>query len=113
MKFGQPTSRISAYGQLSLSGASPELAQPLYAELALIKYFRDTLFYLEALDESFKKYRYPEIFNNDQRVQFTSKVFVEKLQSNKVVINIDGKGLCHDNIFIEGLWGSLKYEDIY
>ncbi len=73
----------------------------------------DTSFYLEILDESFKKYGHPEIFNSDQGLQFTSKVFMEKLQSNKVSISMDGKDRCHDNIFIDRLWRSLKYEEVY
>ncbi len=63
------------------------------------------------MDESFKKYGHPEIFNSDQGIQFTSKVFVEKLQFNKILISIDGNGRCHDNIFIERLWRSLKCEE--
>jgi len=55
----------------------------------------------------------PEIFNTDQGVQFTSKNFIEVLESHDIRVSMDGKGRFTDNIFIERLWRSLKYEDIY
>lgn len=55
----------------------------------------------------------PEIFNTDQGSQFTSEVFTGKLKERKIAISMDGKGRALDNIFIERLWRSVKYEDIY
>ena len=55
----------------------------------------------------------PEIFNTDQGVQFTSNDFIKVVESHKVQLSMDGKGRFTDNIFIERLWRSLKYEDIY
>lgn len=72
----------------------------------------ETSFCLEALDESLAGGR-PEIFNTDQGVQFTSTAFTSRLESNGVAISMDGRGRALDNVFIERLWRSLKYEDIY
>jgi putative transposase len=55
----------------------------------------------------------PEIFNTDQGVQFTSKDFTGKLQSCGIQISMDGRGRVFDNIFIERLWRSVKYEEVY
>lgn len=55
----------------------------------------------------------PEIFNSDQGSQFTSEVFTSKLKERQIAISMDGKGRALDNIFIERLWRSVKYEDIY
>jgi putative transposase len=73
----------------------------------------DVTFCLDALEEAFKKYGKPEIFNSDQGSQFTSIDFISKLESKKIKISMDGKGRALDNIYIERLWRSLKYEDIY
>ena len=58
-------------------------------------------------------YGIPAIFNTDQGSQFTSKDFTDKLNSRKIRISMDGKGRALDNIYIERLWRSLKYEEIY
>ncbi len=70
-------------------------------------------FCVEALEEAFAKYGKPEIFNTDQGSQFTSEKFVSKLVDKKVSISMDGRGRAYDNIFIERLWRTVKYEDIY
>jgi len=72
----------------------------------------DTQFCLDALDAALALGR-PEIFNSDQGVQFTSLAFTEKLLENGIAISMDGKGRVFDNIFVERLWRSLKYEEIY
>jgi len=72
----------------------------------------DNIFCLMALDKAFK-YGQPEIFNTDQGVQFTSSSFTEQLESAGVKISMDGRGRVFDNIFIERLWRTVKYEDIY
>lgn len=70
-------------------------------------------FCLEALEEALGKYPQPQIFNSDQGAQFTAKAFTKRLEEKSVVISMDGRGRCHDNIFIERLWRSLKWELIY
>ena len=72
----------------------------------------DTTFCLEALDEALK-ISAPEIFNTDQGSQFTSLAFTGRLEDTGIKISMDGRGRVFDNIFIERLWRSLKYEDIY
>lgn len=69
-------------------------------------------FCLDAVKEAFSK-GIPDIFNTDQGVQFTSKEFIALLQSHGVKVSMDGKGRCFDNIFVERLWRTIKYEDIY
>lgn len=70
-------------------------------------------FCVEALEESLRLYGLPEIFNSDQGSQFTSESFTSRLLENNVKISMDGRGRAYDNIFIERLWRSVKYEDIY
>jgi putative transposase len=73
----------------------------------------DSGFCVEALQEALDHYGSPEIFNSDQGVQFTSAGFTGVLAASGVRVSMDGKGRYLDNIFIERLWRSLKYEDIY
>lgn len=73
----------------------------------------DGAFCLEALREALERYGRPEIFNSDQGSQFTSIAFTDCLKAAGVSISMDGRGRCHDNIFIERLWRSIKYELIY
>jgi len=73
----------------------------------------DTRFCIEALKEALFKYGAPEIFNSDQGCQFTSEAFTSVLKAWNVRISMDGKGRFKDNIFIERLWRTLKYERIY
>jgi putative transposase len=72
----------------------------------------DASFCLEALEESFR-YGMPEIFNTDQGAQFTSDEFTGRLKERQIKISMDSKGRALDNIFVERLWRSVKYEDIY
>ncbi len=72
----------------------------------------DTGFCVEALEEALKKGR-PDIFNTDQGAQFTSEAFTGLLQQHGVRISMDGKGSYNDNLFIERLWRSVKYEEVY
>ena len=69
-------------------------------------------FCLEALKQALRRGR-PEIFNTDQGSQFTSEAFTGVLESRGIRISMDGRGRCMDNIFIERLWRSLKYEEVY
>jgi putative transposase len=73
----------------------------------------ETDFCVEALREATELYGQPEIFNTDQGVQFTSAAFVDELANGGVRISMDGKRRYLDNIFIERLWRSLKYEEVY
>ena len=73
----------------------------------------DTGFCIEALEEALKNHGRPEIFNTDQGSQFTSLEFTQKLKDNEIRISMDGKGRWVDNVFVERLWRSLKYEEVY
>ena len=73
----------------------------------------DARFCVDALNEALARYGKPEIFNTDQGSQFTSFDFTGTLKSKEVTISMDGRGRCMDNIFIERLWRSLKYEAVY
>ena len=73
----------------------------------------DTEFCLAALDDALTTYGRPEIFNTDQGAQFTSHDFTSRLTENQIAISMDGRGRALDNVFIERLWRSVKYEDIY
>jgi len=70
-------------------------------------------FCVEVLKEAINKHGKPEIFNTDQGVQFTSQEFIEVLEKNEIRISMDGKGRAIDNVFIERLWRSVKYENVY
>ena len=70
-------------------------------------------FCIEVLNQSIHKYGKPEIFNTDQGVQFTSEGFTQVLKSHEVQISMDGRGRAIDNIFIERLWRTVKYENVY
>lgn len=72
----------------------------------------DTHFCMEALERALAKGR-PEIFNTDQGAQFTSSSFISRLSGEKIRISMDGRGRAFDNIFIERLWRSVKYEEVY
>ena len=73
----------------------------------------DTSFCLDALEEAIGKYGRPEIVNTDQGSQFTSLAFVQFLKSNEIQISMDGKGAWRDNVFVERLWRTVKYEHVY
>jgi len=73
----------------------------------------DAIFCVEALEEAIRKYGIPAIFNTDQGSQFTSEAFISVLKANNIEISMDGKGRALDNIYVERLWRSLKYEEIY
>ena len=73
----------------------------------------DAGFCKEALEEAINRYGIPEIFNTDQGSQFTSETFTGTLKENNIGISMDGKGRWMDNVFIERLWRSVKYEEVY
>ena len=73
----------------------------------------DAFFCVEALEEAIDLFGVPAIFNTDQGNQFTSKIFINTLLENKIQISMDSRGRAYDSIYIERLWRSLKYENIY
>lgn len=73
----------------------------------------ETQFCIDCLEEALCYYGRPEIFNTDQGSQFTSQDFVNVLKRENILISMDGRGRALDNIFVERLWRSVKYEDIY
>lgn len=73
----------------------------------------DVAFCVDCLEEALQRYGAPEIFNTDQGSQFTSAAFLGVLQAHAVQISMDGRGRALDNVFVERLWRSVKYEDIY
>ena len=73
----------------------------------------DNSFCCEALDEALSLYGRPEIFNSDQGSQFTSEDFIGRLKAKQISISMDGCGRALDNIFIERLWRSVKYQNVY
>ena len=72
-----------------------------------------TDFCTEALQEAIDRYGMPEIFNTDQGSQFTSLEFTQMLKDNNIAISMDGRGCWRDNVFVERLWKSIKYEEVY
>jgi putative transposase len=72
-----------------------------------------TDFCLEAVEEAMSRYGRPEIFNTDQGCQFTSSEFIDLLKANGIRISMDGKGCWRDNVFVERLWRTIKYEQVY
>jgi putative transposase len=73
----------------------------------------DVHFCIDALTEAIDRYGVPEIMNTDQGSQFTSEAFTGLLKENDIQISMDGKGAWRDNVFVERLWRSVKYEDVY
>ena len=73
----------------------------------------DSAFCVEALDEALQNHGKPRIFNTDQGAQFTSAAFTGKLEAAGIAISMDGRGRFMDNIFIERLWRSIKYEEVH
>jgi putative transposase len=73
----------------------------------------DVSFCIEALQEALGRWGTPDVFNTDQGVQFTSEEFTGLLKTKGIQISMDGKGRCLDNVFVERLWRSLKYEEVY
>jgi putative transposase len=70
-------------------------------------------FCLEAVEEALAKHGRPDVFNTDQGAQFTSAAFTGLLLENKIAISMDGRGSWRDNVFVERLWRSVKYEEVY
>jgi putative transposase len=73
----------------------------------------ETAFCIEAVEGALAKYGRPDIFNTDQGSQFTSAAFTGVLLDNAIAISMDGKGSWRDNVFVERIWKSVKYEEVY
>jgi putative transposase len=73
----------------------------------------EAAFCIEALEEALGRHGKPDIFNTDQGSQFTSEAFTGVLARNDVKISMDGKGAWRDNVFVERLWRTVKYEEVY
>ncbi len=73
----------------------------------------EAAFCIEAVEEALARYGRPEIFNTDQGSQFTSHDFTQVLLKHEIAISMDGKGAWRDNVFVERLWRSIKYEEVY
>jgi putative transposase len=73
----------------------------------------EALFCIEALEEALSKNEKPEIFNTDQGSQFSSEAFTGRLKKEEIAISMDGRGRWRDNVFVERLWKSIKYEEVY
>lgn len=73
----------------------------------------DVAFCIEAVEEALARYGRPEIFNTDQGSQFTSTAFTDLLTAQGIAISMDGRGAWRDNVFVERLWRSVKYEEVY
>jgi putative transposase len=70
-------------------------------------------FCIETLQEALAEHGKPEIFNTDQGSQFTCEAFTDVLTENEIRISMDGKGAWRDNVFVERLWRTVKYEEVY
>ena len=88
------------------------VAWPIYALVALLIWLDDPgpVIYTQT---RIGKHGKPEIFNSDQGSQFTSEAFTGVLEKNGIAISMDGKGAWRDNVFVERLWRSVKYEEVY
>jgi putative transposase len=73
----------------------------------------DTRFCVDALEEALASFEQPEIFNTDQGAQFTADAFTKVLRDRGIAVSMDGRGRCLDNVFVERLWRSVKYEEVY
>ncbi len=72
----------------------------------------ETAFCIDAVKEALAKYGKPEIFKTDQGSQFTSVTFTDLLKANEIAFSMDGKGAWRDNVFVERLWRTIKYEEV-
>ena len=93
-------------------GGRRRLVQPSGSGLAAVDHHGGG-FCIEALEEALARHGRPEIFNTDQGSQFTSQAFTGVLNEAGIAISMDGKGAWRDNVFVERLWRSIKYEEVY
>src|SRR5579875_1991861 len=113
IRFGRwtsPTSRWRAASSISPPWSTGSAAGSLAWRLSITM---EVEFCLEAVEEALAKHGRPEIFNTDQGNQFTSADFTGLLLGQAIAISMDGKGSWRDNVFVERLWRSVKYEEVY
>lgn len=104
------------YIRLGIGFAYLVVVMDWYSRVVLAWRLSNTLdadFCVEALEEAVANYGAPEIFNTDQGAQFTSAAYIGVLTKHGISISMDGRGRCLDNIFVERLWRSVKYENVY
>ena len=73
----------------------------------------EAAFCVETLEDALARHGKPDIFNTDQGSQFTGTTFTDMLNKNTIAMSMDGKGAWRDNVFVERLWRSVKYEEVY
>ena len=100
------------YDEGTVMAALDSLKAQRLIRFVLPSHGRTAVRYRHVLDEALGQGR-PEVFNTDQGVQITAEAFTSRLLSAGVAVSMDGKGRCLDNIFVERLWRSVKYEEIY
>src|SRR5205823_6883459 len=88
------------------------LVQPVRGRLAAVEHARRVVLPGDMLEDALRTGR-PEVFNTDQGVQFTAEAFTGRLESAGVAVSMDGRGRALDNVFVERLWRTVKYEDVY
>src|SRR3979409_236367 len=98
---------------LRLPGRCARLVQSAGSVVARVDHHGGAAFCVETLEEALAKHGKPEIFNTDQGSQFTGSAFTGLLASHGIAISMDGKGAWRDNVFVERLWRSVKYEEVY
>ncbi len=98
--------------RLRLSRGGARLVLPACALLAGLDQM-EAAFCIETLEDALAKHGRPEIFNTDQGSQFTGEAFTSVLAKNGIAIGMDGKGAWRDNVFVERLWRTVKYEEVY
>ena len=116
---------VSALVQFSMSADNIPLQKGFLYLVAIVDLFSrhvlswklsnslDTEFCLEALEMALGSGRKPDVFHSDQGCQFTSSAFVGKLQAEEIKISWSGRKRCYDNILVERLWRTVKYEEVY
>jgi transposase InsO family protein len=109
LEFGHYVCAVAAW--LHVPDRGDRLVQPVRALLAPFEY-GEGQFCLEALDQALARGR-TEIFNADQGFQFTAQEYADRLEEAGIAVSRDGRGWASDNVFVEPLWRSVKYEDIY
>ena len=97
---------------MSVPVRSDGLGQPAGAVMVPVEYVDDGFLH-EAVQEAIHRYGRPEIFNTDLGSKFTRVEFTQLLKDNGIAISMDGKGCWRDNVFVERLWKSFKYEEVY
>jgi len=86
---------------------------PAFKAKVALAALKEAAFCVETLEDALARHGKPDIFNTDQGSQFTGSAFTGVLADNGITISMDGKGAWRDNVFVERLWRSVKYEEVY